>query len=94
MKSIQKRKRDEKENSETINYLREKAEKDLELKKEESNMKRMLLLAFASCYFLLSFMREERLRVSSQNQLCSNRINSLWQCCSNRKTFLWICWRN
>ena len=69
MKRIQKRKRDETINylrgCETINYLREKAEKDLELKKEESNMKRMLLLAFASCYFLLSLMQEVRLRVSS-----------------------------
>ena len=38
--------------SETINYLREKAENDLELKKEENNIKRM---------------QEERLRVSSEN---------------------------
>ena len=37
-----------------MNYLDEKAENDLELKKEENNIKRM---------------KEERLRVSSENQL-------------------------
>ena len=49
-----KKKRTRNSGNETMNYLHEKAENDLELKKEENNIKRM---------------KEERLRVSSENQL-------------------------
>ena len=48
------KKRTRQTGNETISYLREKAEGDLELKKEENNIKRM---------------QEERLRVSSESQL-------------------------
>ena len=48
-----KKKRTRQSGSETINYLRERAEKDLELKKEENNIKQV---------------QEERLTVFSHNQ--------------------------
>ena len=51
---IKKKKRTRQSGSEAINYLREKTENDLGLKKEEINNKRM---------------QGERLRVSSENQL-------------------------
>ena len=54
MKRIQKRKRTRQSGIETINYFREKSENNLELKREENSIKRM---------------KEEHLRVSSENQL-------------------------
>ena len=57
-----KKKRTRPSGSETINYLHKKAVSDLELKKEKNNIKQM---------------QEERLRVSSENQiqLCGQVIN-------------------
>ena len=54
IKRIQKEKRTRPSGSETMNYLCEKAENNLEIKKKESKIRRM---------------QEERLRVSSENQL-------------------------
>ena len=53
-KDTKKEKRTRQSGSETLNYLREKAENNLESKKEENNIKQM---------------QEELLRISSENQL-------------------------